>query len=90
MSIDFYTFVLGEVNAIAARKIELKNAFAKQVSWTEKITNEEGKEIDNPVSFQEAFNDSIWQFVRQTCVAGQQKIDKEAGEEDDTFEDLVV
>ena len=88
--IDFYTKVLNEINATAARKIELRNAFAKQVSWTEKITNEEGEEIDNPVSFQDKFNESIWQFVRQACVAGQQKLDKEAGEEDDDFTDLVA
>lgn len=87
--LDFLTFVLENITATAERKQELKVAFAKQIGWTEKIKDENGKEIDNPVSFEEAFNKSIWEHIRQTCVAGQQKLDKEAAKPDDDFKDLL-
>lgn len=90
--INFYTFVLQNITATAKREKELKDAFAKQIGWMEKIDDPENpeEEIDNPVSFQEAFNESIWQYLRQTCVAGMQKIKKETAKADDTFEDLIV
>lgn len=87
--IDFYTFLLGKVNASAARKTELKNAFAKQIQWTAKIEDKEGNEIDNPVTFQDAFNDGVWEYVRGTCAAGQIQLDKEVAEAPDDFNDLI-
>lgn len=86
---NFLGFVLENITAANGRKKELKDAFAKQVGWTEKVLNEEGEEIDNPVSFKKAFNSGVWEYIRQTCVAGMQKIRKEAAEADDTFNDLL-
>jgi len=86
---DFYTFLLNNVNASAARKIELKNAFSKQIGWTEKIDDGDGGEIDNPVSFQEALNSGTWEYVRGTCQSGQGQLDKEEAAATDDFKDLV-
>ncbi len=36
------------------------------------------------------FVHACWQYIRQTCVAGQQKIRREQATADDTFGDLVV
>ena len=91
--IDFYTFVLGEVNADVARKIELKNAFAEEIGWKAMVssTDKDGKEIeiDNPITFQEIFNLEMWKKLRETCVAGQAKLDKKTAEITDDFKDLV-
>lgn len=85
---DFYTFLLANITATATRKIELKDAFAKQIGWTAKV-DEDGEEVDNPVTFQEALNKGVWAYIRETCVAGQQKLDKDEAEATDDFKDLV-
>lgn len=68
----------------------MKDAFAKQIGWTATIIDEEEGEIDNPVTFKMSFNHACWQYIRQTCVAGQQKIRREQATADDDFGDLVV
>ncbi len=90
MMIDFLAFLLGEITATPERKLAMKAAFAKQVRWTATITDlETGEEVDNPVTFKMAFNECTWQYIRQSCVAGQQKIRREQQAADDTFEDLL-
>ena len=86
---DFLTFLLGEVNVTVERKTEYREAFAKQRGWTEKVENEDGKEIDNPVTFKEMFNRAVWAFVRGEAEAGQSQLDKEASEATDNFNDLI-
>ncbi len=85
---DFYTFLLENITASAARKVELKNAFAKHISWEEQV-EVNGEMIDNPTTFQEAFNQQLWEKVRGTCEAGQIELNKEARSPNDTFEDLI-
>jgi len=87
--LNFLDFVLQNVQMTAERKLELKDAFAKQISWTAKIDDGEGNEIDNPVTFAEAFNRGVTEYIRQTAVAGQQKLDAEVREGTDDFSDLV-
>jgi len=86
---NFLGFVLENITATTGRKVEIKNALAKQWGWTAKIDDGEGNEIDNPLTFQQAFNKHFWAYGREEMVAGQQKLDKELREADDTFEDLV-
>lgn len=81
---DVFTLYLNEVNASASRKTQLKNAFAKEIKWEAEIDGE-----PNPVTFQEAFNNEIWRKVRETCRAGQIKLNQEAAEPVDEFSDLV-
>jgi len=88
--INFLDLVLSSITATTDRKLELKASFAKQVSWTEKVQDPDNpeKEIDNPVTFKECFNKSVTEYIRQICIAGQQKLDKELQKEDDQFNDL--
>lgn len=89
--IDFLTFLLGEITATPERKLELKAAFAKQVGWTATVTDPEtGEEVDNPITFKTCFNERVKEYIRQSCMAGQQKIRREQQAADDTFEDLLA
>ena len=87
--IDFLTFVLNEITATPARKQQVRAAFAKQRRWTATIIDENGEEIVNPITFKMMFNCAVWRFIREECVAGQQKIRREEQAADDTFEDLI-
>lgn len=86
---NYHDFLLGEINADAGRKAVLKLALAKQWGWTAKIIDGDGKEIDNPFTFEEEFNRRTWDYHRGEAVAGKKSLDKEAREAPDTFEDLV-
>jgi len=88
---DFLSYVMENVTMTATRKTAMKAAFAKQVGWIEKVEDPKDpeKEIDNPITFKEVFNQGVREYIRGTCVAGQQKLDKEKAEADDTFEDLI-
>ncbi len=87
---DAYTFYLGAFNATASRKTEMKNAFARDINWVSKVNDKDGNEIDNPVTFQEAFNKEMWRKLKDTCVAGQIALNKDAAEANDDFTDLIA
>lgn len=52
--------------------------FALMYGWTEKIVNDEEKEVDNPVSAEDVFDKQLEEFVNGTIQGGRIKKTAEA------------
>jgi len=85
---DILNYINQNTNLNTEKKVKLLDWFCKQRGWTEKITDGEGKEIDNPVTQKECFNDAVQKFIIETAKAGYISEVKEANEYPDEINSL--